>query len=183
MAHVFDPGSRRTTRPFGTATPSPRLFNAATPGRRKRRRAALFLIGTVMAAVVTAVFWFGSSGDDQWWATIPGLAAVGLGCGAVLSTLFRQTPTVACAGCGALGWAEDVRAYGGRCPHCGTGRFRADGRRHAGVAMASGIEVSGDDICSGDFCVDGDSPGRDSGGDGGGDSGGDGGGGDGGGGD
>lgn len=173
MARVFDPGARQSLRSFGRAAKPLRLFNTDTPGRRRRRKSAGTMVMAMVVAGIAAVLWSSATGGAQWLAIAPGVVSLLVATLGIRAALADQNPTVTCAGCGAVGWVEDVKGYGGRCPHCGATQFRAEGHWSNG-SSGSGC-VTGIELCSGNFAVDGDS--ADSGG-GDGDGGGDGGGGD-----
>ncbi|GEM_PF-3454513 len=191
MARVFDPGAKQSLRHFGRAMRPPRLFDDKTPGRRQRRSSLRRMVAAAALASIGMVLWNDGHGGTEWIGAIPGVIALVVAAAGFRALFASQEPTVTCAGCGAVGWVEDVKAHGGRCPHCGATQFRADGhwRRGSGDFDMSSSSSSGDSVitgaalCAGIYCVAGDNDfGGDSSGDSG-DSGGDGGGGDGGGGD
>lgn len=208
MARKFDPGSRQSPRGFGRAVRPgnagngngnataaaatagdftrairpPRLFDGATPQRRRRRKLVPLLFGATIAGIMAAAMVLDEAGAGVWLAALPAGFALFLAAGAVMAVARPHDPTLTCVGCGAVGWVEDIKAAGGRCPHCGATRFEAAGQWSTGASWNDGGDgISGHDICSGAFCVEGDSDSSSSGD--GGDGGGDGGGGDGGGGD
>lgn len=186
MTRVFDPGAKQSLRSFGKAQRPQRLFDDQTPERQQRRKMQGVLLVTLLAWVAAILIRLFAPPSGQILSAIPGL----FGTAGVLVGIFGQLsagpPTITCAGCGAVGWVEDIKAFGGRCPHCRSTMFHADGRRQ-GTEGQGEMDFSGDDLCSGAIWIAGDMdskpkfsvPRDDGGGDnGGGDSGGDDGGGD-----
>lgn len=188
MAHVFDPGARQSLRHFGRAMRPPRLFDEKTPRRRQRRSSLRRMVAAAALASIGMTIWSEGHRGAEWIGAISGVIAFVVAAAGLRALFTPQEPTVTCAGCGAVGWVEDVKAHGGRCPHCGATRFRADGRWRRGSgdfdmgSSSSDSVITGAALCAGIYCVAGDNDfGGDSSGDSGdsgGDGGGDGGGGD-----
>jgi len=70
-----------------------------------------------------------------------------------LSKILKRVPPLTCAGCGAVGWRDDLNPANPVCPVCGEGRFKVMGRHNSGISVDTDV-VSGGDIISGECYVE-----------------------------